>query len=118
MSRDKGKRGELEVVFRVVGSGLSARRTAPLQAAGKLDPALKVGDIQIAQFPTLHIEVKRDERKSVDAMVRQAEADAPEGHTPVVVYRRNNRPWSAVVPLSYLLDLLLRADELERVILG
>jgi hypothetical protein len=50
--------------------------------------------------------VKRDERMSVDAMVRQAEADAPEGHTPVVAWRRNNRPWSAVVPLPFLLELL------------
>lgn len=106
MSRDKGKRGELEVVALANGSGLSARRTAPLQAAGQLDPALNVGDVLIIQFPLLHIEVKRDERMSVDAMCRQAEAEAPEGHKPVVAYRRNNRPWSAVVPLSHYLELL------------
>lgn len=106
MSRDKGKRGELEVVAHAVDAGLSARRTAPLQAAGHLAPSLAYGDVLIAEFPHLHIEVKRDERMSVDAMVRQAEADAPEGSTPIVAYRRNNGSWRAVVPLSAWLELL------------
>jgi Holliday junction resolvase len=101
-SRDKGKRGEREVVNLVKASGLNARRTAPLQSAS----ANQAADVELLDFPHLHVEVKRDERMSVDAMCRQAEGDVSAGHTPVVVYRRNNGPWRAVVPLSFLLDLL------------
>jgi Holliday junction resolvase len=108
MSRDKGKRGEREVVNLIIDAGLSARRTAPLQSARTNHAA----DVQIDEFPQLlHIEVKRDERMSVDAMCRQAEGDAPEGHTPVVAWRRNNGPWRVVLPLSHWLYLLkLDAD--------
>jgi Holliday junction resolvase len=101
MSRDKGKRGELEVVHVFRGAGIPADRTAALQAGGVEGEA----DVRVG-VPGLHVEVKRDEHKSVDAMVRQAEADAPEGAVPVVTYRRNGQPWRAVVPLPWLVSLL------------
>jgi Holliday junction resolvase len=102
MSREKGKRGEREVVNLAKAHGLEARRTAPLQSA--LDSG--ASDVQLPDFPTMHVEVKRDERMSVDAMVKQAEADSSEGHTPVVAWRRNDRPWYVAVPLPWLLTLL------------
>lgn len=114
MSREKGKRGERDVVNLAKAHGLEARRTAPLQSARTNSAA----DVQIDDFDHLHIEVKRDERMSVDAMCRQAEGDAPAGHTPVVAWRRNNGPWRVVVPLSEWLDLLTDSRELEQVISG
>src|SRR4051794_13106410 len=95
-SRDKGVRGEREVVRLAGAFGLTAQRTAALQAAGKRIPG--AADVTIAELPGLHLEVKRDERLSVDRMVDQAEADAGD-REPVVVYRRNGQPWRAVVPL-------------------
>lgn len=114
MSRDKGKRGEREVVNLAKAAGLEAIRTAPLQTAR----ANGAADVQLSDFPHLHVEVKRDERMSVDAMIRQAEGDMSEGHTPVVAWRRNNRPWYVAVPLPVLMELLATALQLEQVISG
>lgn len=111
----KGKRGENEFARLLREERLTTRRTAPLQSARTNDAA----DVQIDEFPHLHVEVKRDERMSVDAMCRQAEEDAaPVGHTPVVAWRRNNGPWRVVLPLSYWLELLEESLELEQVISG
>lgn len=52
------------------------------------------------------MEVKRCERVELPKWLRQAEAQAAEGTTPVVVYRQNGQPWRAVVGLDWLLALL------------
>lgn len=100
----KGKQGEREVVRIARTFGLDARRTAPLQA-GRQGSA----DVTIEQAPHVHVEVKRDERLSVDAMVRQAVRDAaPEGQ-PCVIWRRNRGGWRADVPLDFFFHLLAKA---------
>lgn len=103
MSRTKGAQGEREVVLVARSHGLRAERTAALQS----NEATSFADVTLTDFPHVHIEVKRDERLSVDAMRRQAQADAaPNKRIPVVVYRRNKGDWCAVVPLGWLLSLL------------
>lgn len=102
-SRDKGKRGELEVVHVFRGVGLTAYRTAALQAGSVPGAA----DVAVEELPFLHVEVKRDERLSVDAMVRQAEREAtPLSPVPIVTWRRNGGKWRADVPLAWLAELL------------
>lgn len=104
-SRDKGATFEREVANRAKAKGLTAYRTAQLQA-GRIPGA---ADVVIEEWPELHVEAKRDERLSVDAMVRQADAAAAaRGQEPVVVYRRNRQPSRAVVRWEFLLDLLTR----------
>jgi hypothetical protein len=119
-SRDKGKAGEGEYARLAKSVGLAADRTASLQAGRVLGAA----DVALWDFPELHVEVKRDERMSVDAMVRQADAEAGEMKVPVVAWRRNRQQWRMDVPALWLLDLLrelrdLRAEvvraELDRV---
>lgn len=84
--------------------GIHADRTASLQAG-------LVGEADVrVDFPGLHVEVKRDERMSVDAMVRQAEAEAPAGLTPVVCWRRNGGLWRADAPLPFFVSLLYGLD--------
>lgn len=100
MSRDKGARGEREIVSFARKFGISAVRTAPLQAAGA-----EYGDVLFDDYRYLHIEVKRDERMSVDAMARQAKGDAGL-RRPVVLWRRNKGDWYANVPLEHYLQLL------------
>lgn len=103
MSREKGAQGERDVVNIAKGHGLRAERTAALQSNQNTDFA----DVTLTDHPHLHIEVKRDERLSVDAMVRQAKADAaPNKRIPVVVYRRNKGDWCAVIPLDWFFNLL------------
>jgi hypothetical protein len=50
--------------------------------------------------------VKRREKYDIQRWVEQAEADAPEDHTPVVVFRRNDQPWRVVVDAKHYFELL------------
>lgn len=109
MSREKGARGEREVVNVAKAAGVPALRTAQLQAGSGHEAA----DVLLVPFPELHLEVKRDERLSVDRMVAQADRDAPTGRTPVVVYRRNMEAWRAVVPFVFFLGLLQAVAECD-----
>lgn len=108
MSRDKGAQGEREVVRFFREYGLDAQRTAPLQAGLRRSKheISKNADVLVEAADDLHIEVKRDQRMSVDAMWRQANSEAPPSKLPVLVYRRNAEKWKAVVPLSLLASLL------------
>lgn len=101
-SRDKGSRGELEVVHLAEASGLEAQRTAALQA-GRVPGH---PDVALLHHPGYHIEVKRDERMSVEAMWRQAETDALQGRIPLLAYRRNGQQWRGHMPLSAIFDLV------------
>lgn len=109
MSRDKGAEGEREFVRVARSHELDAVRTAQLQA-GRVPGA---PDVTIRLWPELHVEVKRDERMSVDAMVRQAQAEAAaypgEARVPVVAWRRNGtgpNGWRIDAPASWLLPIL------------
>lgn len=113
MSREKGRVGEREVVRLARACGLEADRLAPLQA-GRVPGA---PDVALRAWPELHVEVKRDERMSVDAMVRQSERDAAAfdgpASVPVVAWRRNRQRWRADVPLEWLLRLLAELGDLR-----
>lgn len=92
-SRDKGKRGELEAAkecSRVFGC--EARRGQ--QYCGTAESA----DI-VDAIPGVHIEVKRTERFQLWDAVDQANADCGD-NLPVVMHRRNRRPWVFVVELD------------------
>lgn len=107
-SRDKGARGEREVVDVFRSVGLDAHRAAPMQAGG----VAGYPDVVVEGHP-IHVEVKRTETLALPAWTRQAEADARPGEVPVVAYRRSGEAWRAVVPLDYFAALLAAADELD-----
>ena len=113
MSREKGARGEREVVALARTKGLEADRLAPLQA-GRVPGA---PDVLIRAWPELHVEVKRDERMSVDAMVRQSVAEAAafpgDQRVPLVAWRRNGGQWRVDAPLDWCLDLLAELHHLR-----
>jgi hypothetical protein len=108
--RDKGARGEREVaaIFRAVG--FDCDRTPN-------SGALRVkGDL--AGTVPAHVETKRCETARPWAWLAQAEADAPEGVTPVVAFRRNGGRWYAMLPLEHLAALMAAAEpvsELDRI---
>lgn len=93
-SRDKGKRGEREIVNYYKERGFETRRTAPLQAAGLCDAADVSG---VAGF---HIEVKRQEALNIWKALEQAERDAADGVIPTVHFRRNRSQWYVALPLE------------------
>jgi len=96
MSRDKGKRGELEAAaFLKELFGCDARRTQQYcGGAGDADLTTSIEGV--------HFEVKRKERFNLYESLDQAYEDSSQDATPVVLHRRNNREW--VVAL-YLKDL-------------
>lgn len=96
--REKGARGEREVRDILVAAGFVARRD------GRLDDDL---DHSVDGY---HFEVKRREQYDIGSWVRQAREDA-KGRQPVVVFRKSNEPWLAVIDFRRLVRLLgLEAD--------
>ena len=88
-SRDKGKRGELELVRLFKENGYEARRTA--QYCGKTGEAADV-----IGLPGIFIECKRVENLNINNAMAQATHDAEaagRGDLPVVFHRKNNCSW-------------------------
>ena len=96
--RDKGARGEREVVAILKRHGLPAVRTPN---SGGLHVK---GDL--TGVPGYHFEVKRQETLRLPLWLRQAEEDAPAETVPVVAWRHNQGDWYAALPLDGLARLL------------
>lgn len=99
-SRDKGKRGEREIVRYYSDRGFSAIRTAPLQA-GFVEGAADVSGVG-----NFHIEVKRQEALNIWKALEQAEGDAAEGMIPTVHFRRNRSDWYVALRLDDFIRLM------------
>lgn len=85
-SKQKGKRGELEVVQLCRAQGYDTRRTA--QYCGNTGEAADV-----VGLPGIHMEVKRVERLNLSDAMFQARRDAKAGLLPAVFHRRSNEAW-------------------------
>ena len=95
-SRRKGVVGELEAAKELVRLfGCEARRGKQFQG-GEDSPDVK------HSIAGISVEVKRCEKLSLYAAVEQAEDDAGEDEVPIVLHRRNNKPWLAIVKLDDL----------------
>jgi len=98
-SREKGKRGEREAAKELVKVlGCEARRGQQFSGGG--DSPDVVTDI-----PGIHFEVKRVEAFKLWDAIKQAESDCA-GKVPVVLHRKNGKPWVLVVRLSDVLRLV------------
>lgn len=59
------------------------------------------GDADIVDaIPGIHIECKRVERLNLEAAFDQSVRDAKAGEIPVVMHRRNRRPWMITIRLE------------------
>lgn len=96
MARDKGARGEREVIdllqpivdtaYREAGlEPPQLKRTSSMQADG--------GGCDVHGLDWLALEVKRCETLQLDAWWRQCLQQAKPGQMPVLVYRQNKRRW-------------------------
>lgn len=97
MSRDKGKRGELELAKLLRQHGYDARRGQQFSGAN--------GDPDVVGLPGIHIEVKRVEKLNLYKAMQQAENDAREGEAPAVFHRRNGEYWLVTMELEDWLSL-------------
>lgn len=106
-SRDKGRRGEREVVRLFKEAGYEAERGWQSRGGGPDQP-----DVVVNGYP-LHIEVKRTERLSIYPSMEQAIRDAGSGgNHPVVFHKRNNKPWLVVMLAENWFEIV--ADRVEK----
>ena len=88
-SNRKGKRGELEFAKIARTYGFDCRRAQQYCGAN--------GDADVIGIPGYHLEIKRTETLSIYAAMEQAIRDKAADEKPVVLHRRNGRPWLVVM---------------------
>lgn len=92
-SRDKGKRGELEIAHIMQGYGFDARR-------GQQFSGLQ-GDADVVGVPYLHLEIKRVQALNLDKAMEQSIRDAKKGDDiPVVMHRKDRQDWRVTLLLE------------------
>lgn len=92
MSREKGKRGERELAGKLREYGYDCRRGQQFCGAN--------GDADVIGLPGIHLEVKRTERLSIYDAMDQAKHNKKSGEIPVVMHRKNNCEWLAIMRLE------------------
>lgn len=97
MSRDKGKRGELELAKKLREYGYETRRGQQFCGAK--------GDADVIGLPGIHIEVKRVEKLNLYEAVKQSVRDSVYEELPAVFHRKNNQEWLVTMRLSEWIDL-------------
>lgn len=99
-SKQKGKRGELELASRLRDLGFSEiRRSVQYNGKAKDAPADLIG------VPGYHVEVKRVEKLNINTAMEQAMRDHAEGTVPAVFHRKNRSGWLVTIPLEEWVDL-------------
>lgn len=99
-SREKGKRGERDAAKAIeTALGLNARRGVQY-AGGNESPDV------VADLPGVHFEVKRTERLALYDALEQAQKDAAPSAVPVVLHRRNLKPWVCVLEVGHIVPFV------------
>ena len=96
-SRNKGKRGELELAKILRECGYNCRRGQ--QYCGSS------GDADVVGLPGIHMEVKRVERLDLPAAVAQAKRDARPEELPAVFHRKNRGEWLVTIRLEDFMEI-------------
>lgn len=100
-SRQKGKRGELEVKNLLNSYGYSCRRGQQYCGVN--------GDADVVGLPGIHIEVKRKEKLNIYDAVDQAKRDKNLDDLPAVFHRKNNCEWLVTMPADAWIELYKKA---------
>lgn len=106
-SKQKGKRGELELANKLKEYGYDCRRTA--QYNGKeLD-----SKADVVGLTGVHIECKRVERLNINEAMEQAVRDC-KYEVPTVFHRKNDKPWLVTMRLNDWIKLYQHREAFER----
>lgn len=84
-SRDKGKRGELELAKKLKEYGYDTRRGQQYCGSN--------GDADVVGLPGIHIECKRVEKLNLYDAMSQAVSDSKKDEMPAVFHRKNHCEW-------------------------
>lgn len=104
-SKRKGNAGELEALHLLEEEGLEVHRNDQRYIGGKDNPDISLS----AAGQRFHLEVKRKEKFSLYEAMDQAVADANGKAVPVVLHRKNRRPWVAILRMGDFIQLLKRS---------
>ena len=96
-SRDKGKRGERELAKVLSENGYDCRRGQQYCGSN--------GDADVIGLEGVHIECKRVEKLNIYEAMYQSIGDARDSETPVVMHRKNKKPWLVTMLLVDWLDM-------------
>ena len=100
-SKTKGKTGEREVAALLRDHGFEAARGVQYQGGpGSPDVVHSIAGV--------HIEVKRCEALGLYTAMDQAQADAGAGEAPIVLHRRNDKPWLVICRAEDWLEWMKR----------
>lgn len=91
-SKDKGKRGERMCAAKMREYGYEARRGIQYQGSPESPDVVGV--------PGLHIEVKFTEKLRLWDAIEQSIRDAGADEIPVVMHKKNNSEWLAILRLD------------------
>ena len=100
-SRQKGKRGELEIAHILKERGYDARRGQQFSGAN--------GDPDVVGLDGIHMEVKRVEALNIYKAMEQSINDARDKETAVVMHRKNGKEWLTTMRLVDWLDMYERS---------
>lgn len=104
-SKQKGKRGELELAQFLRERGFDEARRGVQYSGGPDSP-------DVVGLDGFAIECKRVEAGNLYSWLDQARSDAADGRVPLVAHRRNRQPWVAILTLDDFLTLYRRAHGL------
>lgn len=91
-SREKGKRGERELVNKLKEYGYKCRRGQQYSGVN--------GDADVVGLPGIHIECKRVEKLNLYDAIVQSVSDAKDGEVPTVFHRKNNHGWLVTLKIE------------------
>lgn len=91
-SKQKGKRGELELSSKLKEYGYNTRRSVQYCGAN--------GDADVVGLPNIHIECKRVQALNLYNAISQAKADAKEKEFPTVFHRKDRSEWLVTMTLD------------------
>jgi len=97
-SRAKGAVGERELAGYLREQGFDAKRGQQFKGGP--------GSPDVVGLPGFHIEVKRTESGNPYQWLAQAQRDAGLEDIPLVIHRRNDKPWIVVLELDEFLRCL------------
>lgn len=102
-SRNKGKRGELELSRRLREYGWDCRRGQQYNGAD--------GSADVVGLPGIHIECKRVERLNLYDAMSQSKRDACSYEVPTVMHRKDNCEWLVTMRLEDWIEMYGRSRE-------
>lgn len=90
-SRQKGARAERELAHKLSEYGFECRRGVQYSGLGGED---------VVGLPFVHIECKNVQKLNLRDAMAQSERDAREDQTPVVMHKKDRKPWLVTLNLD------------------